>query len=106
MSNSEKENQTAEPSTEQPVTDEKPYSIWGPRERLWIVLAASIASFLSPLSSSIYFPALNSIAEDLNVTVTKVNLTVTTYMVSGLFNQLQRQQLIEFARYSKLSAQR
>ncbi|KAL9109568.1 MAG: hypothetical protein Q9227_005748 [Pyrenula ochraceoflavens] len=70
-----------EPESEQVAVEEKPYSIWSKKERRLIVLAASFASFFSPLASSIYFPALNSIAADLNVTVTKVNLTVTTYMI-------------------------
>lgn len=82
MASNEKDTQPTEPAVEQPVVDEKPYSVFTPQKRRWIVTAASLASFLSPLSSSIYFPALNPIAEDLHVTVTQVNLTVTTYMVS------------------------
>ncbi|KAL9619879.1 MAG: hypothetical protein Q9160_005526 [Pyrenula sp. 1 TL-2023] len=81
MSNSEKDTQSTESAVEQPVVDEEPYSVFSPKKRRWIVTAASLASFLSPLSSSIYFPALNPIADDLHVTVTKVNLTVTTYMI-------------------------
>ena len=36
----------------------------------------------SPMSGSIYFPATNQIASDLHVTLTQINITVTTYLVS------------------------
>jgi hypothetical protein len=38
----------------------------------------------SPLTGAIYYPAVNQIAADLHVSVSKVALTVTTYLVSGL----------------------
>ena len=60
---------------------EAPYTTFTTREKRWIIAMASFASFFSPLSSSIYFPALSTIAHDLNVSDSKVNLTVTTYLV-------------------------
>jgi multidrug resistance protein len=42
---------------------------------------ASWAGFFSPVSGQIYFPALNALAEDLHVTDTLINLTLTSYMV-------------------------
>lgn len=47
-----------------------------------IVAMGSLASFFSPLSSSIYLPALTTIAGSLHISVSQVNLTVTTYLVS------------------------
>jgi hypothetical protein len=47
-----------------------------------IVAMGSLASFFSPLSSSIYLPALPTIANSLRISVSQVNLTVTTYLVS------------------------
>ncbi|KAL1983470.1 hypothetical protein VTN96DRAFT_10291 [Rasamsonia emersonii] len=64
--------------------DEAPWSIWTPRQKKMIILAASFASLLSPLSGQIYFPALNSIATDLRVSDSLVNLSVTTYMAGPL----------------------
>lgn len=52
-----------------------------PSQKRLIVLAASLASAFSPLSSNIYYPALNSLASDLHVTPSQINLTITTYMV-------------------------
>lgn len=75
-----------------PVSEEKPtedtteeaYSTFTVRQKRWIITMASIAGFFSPLSSSIYFPALSTIAKDLQVSDAKVNLTVTTYLVRYL----------------------
>ncbi|OJJ04350.1 hypothetical protein ASPVEDRAFT_196671 [Aspergillus versicolor CBS 583.65] len=52
-----------------------------PSQKRLIILAASLASAFSPLSSNIYYPALNSLASDLNVTPSQINLTITTYMI-------------------------
>lgn len=46
-----------------------------------IVLAAALAAFFSPLTGQIYFPALNVIAKEFNVTASQINLTVSTYMI-------------------------
>lgn len=58
------------------------YSIFTKSQKRLIILAAALASAFSPLSANIYFPALNSIAKDLHVTPSQINLTITTYMVS------------------------
>ena len=42
---------------------------------------ATCAGFVSPMTANIYFPALNPIAADLGVSVSLINLTLTTYMV-------------------------
>lgn len=60
------------------------YSAFTRNQKRAIVALGSLASFFSPLSSSIYFPALGTIANALGVSVTKINLTVTTYLVSLL----------------------
>lgn len=57
------------------------YSAFTVNQKRAIVTMGSLASFFSPLSSSIYFPALETIATALGVSVTKINLTVTTYLV-------------------------
>ncbi|KAI4912637.1 hypothetical protein J4E90_006043 [Alternaria incomplexa] len=71
---------------EQEITpDTPPYSIFTPGEKRWIVFLVAYAGLFSPLSSFIYYPALFSLAEDLNITLTMANLSITTYMiVSGV----------------------
>ena len=41
----------------------------------------AFAGFFSPLSANIYFPALNTLARDFNVSAAGINLTITTYMI-------------------------
>lgn len=62
--------------------DNVPFSVWTPTEKKLIIFSAGVAAFFSPVSGQIYFPALNSIEADLNVSYTLVNLSITTYMVS------------------------
>lgn len=57
------------------------YSVFTTAEKRLLILAAALASAFSPLSANIYYPALNSIAQDLKVSTSKINLTITTYMV-------------------------
>lgn len=57
------------------------FSVFTVKQKRLIILTASLAGLFSPLSGSIYYPALNTIASDLNVSASKVNLTVTTYMI-------------------------
>ncbi len=60
---------------------EPPFSIFSPSERGFIVMLASLAALFSPLSANIYYPALNTLSEDLHVSLSKINLTITTYLV-------------------------
>lgn len=57
------------------------YSTFTTLQKRLIILAAALASAFSPLSANIYYPALNSIAKDLKVSTSQINLTITTYMV-------------------------
>ncbi|KAL3471492.1 major facilitator superfamily domain-containing protein [Aspergillus californicus] len=58
-----------------------PYSVFTKPQKRYIVFLASWAGFFSPVSSQIYFPALNSIADDLGVSSALINLTLTSYMI-------------------------
>lgn len=60
---------------------EPPYTILSEKEKIFTIIMASFAAFISPVSSSIYYPALNPLARDLNVSVSKINLSITVYMV-------------------------
>ncbi len=64
---------------------EAPYTIFTNHQKLGIVLLVAFASLYSPLSNFIYYPALAAVANDLHTTLSKVNLTITSYMiVSGV----------------------
>ncbi|KAI1081394.1 putative MFS transporter [Whalleya microplaca] len=60
---------------------EPPYSALSEPLKISIILISSFAAIISPISGSIYFPALNSLAHDLNVPVSLVTLTITTYLI-------------------------
>ena len=60
-----------------------PYSIFKPWQKKLIVFSASLGAVFSPMSTTIYLPALNSIASDLKVSNAEINLTVTTFLVSS-----------------------
>lgn len=62
------------------------YSVFSKSQIRYIVFTASWAGFFSPLSSQIYFPALNTLANDLHVSYSLINLTLTSYMVcTGIY---------------------
>ncbi|KAK5046169.1 hypothetical protein LTR84_008626 [Exophiala bonariae] len=57
------------------------YSVFTKHQKRFIVFMAAWAGFFSPVSGNIYFPALNPLAKDLNVSNTLINLTLTSYMI-------------------------
>ncbi|KAJ8133345.1 hypothetical protein O1611_g286 [Lasiodiplodia mahajangana] len=59
----------------------EPYSIFDKRQKWLIVLISSTAATFSGFASNIYFPALSTIAHDLDVSLELVNLTVTSYLI-------------------------
>ena len=65
-------------------TPEEPYSVFTKRQKWVIAIAASISTFFSPLSSSIYYPAINTVASDLHVSNTLINLTITVFSVTTM----------------------
>lgn len=60
---------------------EEAWSVWSTRGKKTIVFSASFASLLAPLASNIYFPALEPIARDLNVSNTLVNVSISTFII-------------------------
>ena len=63
------------------ASSDEDYSSFTRWERALIVFLAALAGIISPISSQIYFPALNQIAADLHVSLAQVNLTLTTFLV-------------------------
>ena len=58
-----------------------PYTAFRPAPKRVIILLVAVAGFFSPFSAFIYFPALDSIAPALNVSIQLMNVTVTMYLV-------------------------
>lgn len=81
----EPKNETKNEVNSEPIIDDKPYSMFSHNEKKVIVLCASLCSFFSPISGQIYFPSLEAISSDLNVSFTLINLTITSYLVSLSF---------------------
>jgi hypothetical protein len=94
-----------EPASEKPVkkedsTTDEPHSVYTTNQKRAIILAASIASFFSPLSANIYLPALNTLATDLHVSNTLITLTVTSYLVRHTSHFFGMARKIECALYN------
>lgn len=59
-----------------------PYTIFDRRTRIFIVFMVAVSALISPFAATLYYPALNPLAEQLGVSNSKINLSITTYMVS------------------------
>ena len=57
------------------------YSIFSKRKKRYVVLAASTGAVFSTLTAQSYLPALKVLADDFHVSVSKINLTVTSYLI-------------------------
>lgn len=69
----------------QPVPVEEtippPYSAFTTWQKRMLALGAAGTAFFSPISAQIYLPALTQLSDELHVSSTKINLTITTYMI-------------------------
>lgn len=63
------------------VSSGPPYTIFSARTKLFIVWSVSISSLISPFGATTFYPALNTLARELDVTPSLINLALTTYMV-------------------------
>jgi Na+/melibiose symporter-like transporter len=64
------------------ASDKQLYTSFGARTKLFVMIMAAGAAFLSPLSGNIYYPALNPLAKEFDVSSSKINLTLTVYMIT------------------------
>ncbi|OJJ02830.1 hypothetical protein ASPVEDRAFT_132998 [Aspergillus versicolor CBS 583.65] len=54
-----------------------------PRNKKWLItFVVAVAGSVAPMGSSIFFPALTQVADELNSTTTITNLTISLYMLS------------------------
>ncbi|PYH81340.1 MFS general substrate transporter [Aspergillus uvarum CBS 121591] len=63
------------------ASSDAPYSILSERKKVCLMITASFAGLISPLSSTVYFPALTSLADAMHVSSTRINLTVMMYLI-------------------------
>jgi len=83
---------------------EAPYSIFSKDTKIFIVFMACIAGLISPLAATMYYPALNPLAEALHVSNSKITLSITTYMVTLMSKMIVDMKLTE-VRFFKHSLQ-
>ncbi|KAI1464218.1 MFS general substrate transporter [Daldinia caldariorum] len=57
------------------------FTVYKPWQKRLIVLSAAFSALFASWTAQIYLPALNIAAEDLDVSITRINLTVTSYMI-------------------------
>lgn len=58
-----------------------PHTVLTEKKKIMTIAIAAIVGFLAPVSANIYYPAIDQLSDDLHVSVSKINLTITTYMV-------------------------
>ncbi|KAJ0329020.1 hypothetical protein COL922a_012968 [Colletotrichum nupharicola] len=67
-------------STPRPSPD-PPYHVFSKNEKWMVIVIIGAAGLFSGLSSNIYFPSLDAIAQDLKVSLNMVSLTITSYLI-------------------------
>ena len=57
------------------------WSVFSKQKKILIIAFAAFGGFFSPVSAAIYFPAIQTIANDFDKSTSLINLTITTYMI-------------------------
>ncbi|MCJ1384891.1 hypothetical protein MMC17_008009 [Xylographa soralifera] len=73
------ENSVLEDNASQPPAP--PYSHFTKTQKRLTFLLVTFAATFSPMSSFIFFPAINALSTSLHISVEKINLTITSYMI-------------------------
>jgi Ca2+/Na+ antiporter len=66
------------------VSTGPPFSVFDRRTRIFIITMVAFSALISPFAATLYFPALTPLAEQLHVSNSLINLTITTYMASSI----------------------
>ncbi|EEH04469.1 conserved hypothetical protein [Histoplasma capsulatum G186AR] len=64
-----------------PESSSRVHSIFTPAQRSYIAVSITLAAFFSPVSTNIYLPALNTLVGELSVSISLMNLTLTSYLI-------------------------
>ncbi|KAI9476209.1 MAG: major facilitator superfamily domain-containing protein [Benjaminiella poitrasii] len=59
----------------------EPYTVFTTAQLIRFLTICALTGMISPLTASIYMPALNQVQNDLQTTTEHVNLTITVYMI-------------------------
>lgn len=84
---SDQESQATPAQGEEDTASEEAQPLWtvlSESETKSLLITASFAAIISPLSTSTYYPSVVAISKDLNVTTAMINLTISTYQVGSL----------------------
>lgn len=73
--------QSSDTERQDAVSPQSPYTVFTKGQKRFISLVASFAAMFSTLMSYIYYPALVPMSRSLGVSVTLINLTVTSYLI-------------------------
>ncbi|KAH8802991.1 major facilitator superfamily domain-containing protein [Xylogone sp. PMI_703] len=73
--------QVAENSAPPATKPEPPYHVFSMSRKKLLIGIIGVAGLFSGLPSNIYFPSLDAIAKDLNVSINAVSLTITSYLI-------------------------
>ncbi|KAF4447791.1 putative MFS transporter [Fusarium austroafricanum] len=57
------------------------FSVYGRWPKRLMIVSVSLFALLATMATGMYYPALPTVANDLGVTITDVNLSVTTFMI-------------------------
>lgn len=71
----------APPDGQERTESESPYSVFGTAELRLIVLIAALTTLLPPLTGSMYYPVIPTMARDLHVSNNDIRYTITAYLV-------------------------
>lgn len=93
----EQEDSPIETSSDKP---EPLYCVLSERAKILTICTYSMVIFLGPISAGIYLPALGSMARDMNVSISEINLTITVYKAGHIFVAFLN--IANYNRYSKL----
>ncbi|KAK5937334.1 hypothetical protein PMZ80_010340 [Knufia obscura] len=63
------------------ATNDRPYTTFTGRQKAILVLISTLGACFSHFTANIYFPAIDTISRALRVSVSEVNLTITTYLI-------------------------
>jgi hypothetical protein len=63
------------------VPSEPPFTIFNQKTRIFIVFMVAVSALISPFAATLYYPALNPLAQELHVSSSLINFSITTYMV-------------------------
>lgn len=59
----------------------EPYTVFSPWKKRYIIFLAAFAGMFSPMSSFVFYPAITTISESLDVSIGLVNLAISTVLI-------------------------